>query len=200
MSTQESHNFIVPLLPAYELNLLEEEDREQVESHVRKCSECFENLYHFSPISTGLRRLNEQRIRKREERTPRLRSSWQWLMALIMALLLVMSFWIFWQSSNIQKDVMRGAAQIQLLQPSNESEVKFPVEFRWEEEPEAEYYKIFVFRDAEMTVQGERINIPVYIWNDSSADAGNYEWKVESYFSNGTRIRDSVTNKFRLKK
>ena len=51
-----------------------------------------------------------------------------------------------------------------------------------------------------MTVQGERINIPVYHWNDSSADAGAYEWKVESYYSNGTRIRDSVTNKFKLKK
>jgi hypothetical protein len=86
------------------------------------------------------------------------------------------------------------------LQPTNGTEVSFPVEFRWEEEPEAEYYKIFVFRNAEMTVQGERTNIPVYHWNDASADAGSYEWKVESYFSNGTRIRDSVTNKFELKK
>jgi hypothetical protein len=200
MSTQESHDFILPLLPAYELNLLEEEDRDEVESHVRKCNECFENLYHFSPISAGLRRLNEQKIRKRQERAPRLRSSWQWFMTLIMALLLIMSFWIFRQSSKIQKEVMRGAAQIQLLQPLNGSEVRIPVEFRWEEEPEAEYYKIFIFRNAEMTVQGERINIPVYHWDNSSADVGTYEWKVESYFSNGTRIRDSVTNKFRLKK
>ncbi|HEY7161071.1 MAG TPA: zf-HC2 domain-containing protein [Acidobacteriota bacterium] len=200
MSAQESHDFIMPLLPAYELNLLEEEDREEVESHVRKCNECFENLYHFAPISTGLQRLKEQRIRKREERAPRLRSSWQWLMALFMAMLLVMSFWILRQSTNIQKDVMRGAAQIQLLQPSNNSEVRFPMEFRWEEEPEAEYYKIFIFRNAKMTVQGERVNIPVYHWNDSSVDDGTYEWKVESYFSNGTRIRDSITNKFRLRK
>ncbi len=198
MSAQESHEFIAPLLPAYELNLLEEDDRDQVEVHVRKCNECFENLYHFSPISEGLRQLNEEKIRKREKRSPR--SNWQWLMTLIMALLLIMSFWIFRQSSKIQKDVMRGAAQIQLLEPANESEVTLPVDFRWEEEPEAEYYEIYIFRKAEMTVQGERINIPVYHWNDSSADAGIYEWKVESYFSNGTRIRDSVTNKFKLKK
>ena len=198
MSAQESHEFIMPLLPAYELNLLEEDDRDQVESHVRICNECFENLYHFSPISLGLRRLNEEKIRKRKQRAPR--SSWQWLMTLIMALLLVMSFWIFRQSSKIQNEVMRGAAQIQLLEPSNESEVTMPVIFRWEEEPEAEFYKIYIFRKAEMTVQGERVNIPVYRWNDSLADAGTYEWKVESYFSNGTKIRDSVTNKFKLKK
>lgn len=194
----ESHEFIMPLLPAYELNLLEDDDRDEVETHVRKCNECFENLYHFSPISEGLRRYHGEKIIKRETRPPR--SNWQLLMALVMALLLVISFWIFWQSSKIQKDVMRGAGQIQLLEPADENEVRSPVIFRWEEEPEAEYYKIYIFRNAEMTVQGERINIPVYHWNDSSADAGTYEWKVESYFSNGTRIRDSVTNKFYLKK
>ena len=31
---------------------------------------------------------------------------------------------------------MRGAAQIQLLEPANDSEVGFPVVLRWEEEPE----------------------------------------------------------------
>jgi len=200
MSTPESHEFVMPLLSAYELNLLEDDDRDEVETHVRKCNECFENLYHFSPISAGLRRLHEQKIRNREEQAPRLRSNWQLLMTLIMALLLLISFWIFWQSSKIQKEVMRGAGQIQLLEPANKNEVKIPVIFRWEEEPEAEYYKIYIFRNAQMTVQGERVNIPVYHWSDSSADTGTYEWKVESYFSNGTRIRDSVTNKFNLKK
>ncbi len=198
MSTPESHEFIAPLLPAYELNLLEEDDRDQVESHVCKCNECFENLYHFSPISAGLRRINEEKIKKPATRAPR--ASWQWLMTLIMAFLLAISFWIFKQSSKIQNEVMRGAAQIQLLEPVNESEVRLPVVLRWEEEPEAEYYKIYIFRKAEMTVQGESVNIPVYHWNDSSADVGTYEWKVESFFSNGTRIRDSVTNKFKLKK
>jgi hypothetical protein len=198
MSTPESHEFVMPLLPAYELNLLEEDDRDEVESHVRKCNECFENLYHFSPVSEGLQRFHQEKIRKQEKRT--LSSNWQWLMALIMAFLLAISFWIFWQSTKIQKEVMRGAGQIQLLQPTNGNEVNIPVIFQWEEEPEAEYYKIYIFRNAEMTVQGESINIPVYRWNDSSADAGTYEWKVESYFSNGTRIRDSVTNKFKLKK
>jgi putative zinc finger protein len=194
----ESHEFIMPLLPAYELNLLEDDDRDEVETHVRKCNECFENLYHFSPISEGLRRFHQEKIVKRETRAPG--TNWQLLMSLIMAFLLVISFWIFWQSSKIQKDVMRGAAQIQLLEPANEIEVRIPVIFRWEEEPEAEYYKIYVFRNGDMTVQGERINIPVYHWSDSSAHAGTYQWKVESYFSNGTRIRDSVTNKFYLKK
>jgi hypothetical protein len=198
MSTPENHEFIAPLLPAYELNLLEEDDRDQVESHVCKCNECFENLYHFSPISAGIRRINEEKLKKPTTRTPR--ASWQWLMTLIMAFLLLISFWIFKQSSKIQNEVMRGAAQIQLLEPVNESEVRLPVVLRWEEEPESEYYKIYIFRKAEMTVQGERVNIPVYHWSDSSADAGTYEWKVESYFSNGTRIRDSVTNKFKLKK
>src|SRR5262245_9196633 len=102
MSTPESHEFIKPLLSAYELNLLEEDDREQVENHVRKCNECFENLYHFSPISAGLRRIHEERSKKQTKRDPR--SSWQWLMTLIMAVLLVMSFWIFTQSSKIQKE------------------------------------------------------------------------------------------------
>ena len=199
MSMPESHEFVMPLLPAYELNLLEEDDRDEVESHVRKCNECFENLYHLSPVSEGLRRFHEEKIRKTEKPTPRA-LNWQWLVALIMAFLLVISFWIFWQSTKIQKEVMRGAGQIQLLEPANNKEVKFPVIFRWEEEPEAEYYKIYVFRNAEMTVQGERINIPVYRWNDSSADAGTYQWKVESYFSNGTKIRDSVTNKIQLAK
>jgi hypothetical protein len=198
MSTQESHEFVSPLLPAFELNLLEESDRDQVESHVRRCDECFENLYHFAPISAGLRRINEEKIRKRAQRTPR--SSWHWLMTLIMALLLVISFWIFTQSSKMQKEIMRGAAQIQLLEPANNGELALPVIFRWEEEPEAEYYQIYIFRKAEMKVQGERVNIPVYHWKDFSAEAGTYEWKVESYFSNGTRIRDSVTNKFKLKK
>jgi hypothetical protein len=145
-----------------------------------------------------LHRIKEEKLKERAKRTPR--ANWQWLMTLIMALLLVMSFWIFTQSSKIQKEVMRGAAQIQLLEPANESEVKIPVMFRWEEEPEAEYYKIYIFRKAQMTVQGERVNIPLYHWSNSSADAGTYEWKVESYFSNGTRIRDSVTNKFKLKR
>ncbi len=198
MNTPESHEFIAPLLPAYELNLLEGDDRDEVESHVCKCNECFENLYHFSPISAGLRRINEEKIKKPKTKAPR--ATWHWLMTLVMAFLLVISFWIFRQSSKIQKEVMRGAAQIQLLEPVNESEVTFPVVLRWEEEPESEYYKIYIFRKAEMTVQGERVNIPVYHWNDSSADAGTYEWKVESYYSNGTRIRDSVTNKFKLKK
>jgi hypothetical protein len=193
----ESHEFIMPLLPAYELNLLEEEDRDEVESHVRKCNECFENLYHFSPVSEGLR-FHQDKIRKREKRAPR--ANWQWLMTLMMAFLLVISFWIIRQSSNIQKEVMRGAGQIQLLEPANGSEVKIPVVFRWEEEPEAEYYKIYIFRKAEMTVQGESVNIPVYRWNNTSADAGTYQWKVESYFINGTRIRDSITNEFHLKK
>src|SRR5262245_30660078 len=168
MSAPESHEFIMPLLPAYELNLLEDDDRDEVETHVRKCNECFENLYHFSPISEGLRRFHEQKIRKRETQAPR--ANWPMLMTLIMALLLVISFWIFWQSSKIQKEVMRGAGQIQLLEPANENAVKSPVIFRWEEEPEAEYYKIYIFRNAEMTVQGERINIPVYHWSASSAD------------------------------
>lgn len=198
MSVQENHEFIMPLVPAYELNLLKEDDRDQVESHIRLCNECFETLYHFAPVSASLRRINEAKIKKQSKRSPR--ASWQWLMTLIMALLLVMSFWIFTQSSKIQKEVMRGAAQIQLLEPSNESQVTLPVVFRWEEEPEAEYYKIYIFRKAEMKVQGERINIPVYHWKDSSVDAGSYEWNVESYFSNGTKIRDSVTNKFKLKK
>jgi hypothetical protein len=198
MSAQESHEFIMPLLPAFELNLLEEDDREQVESHVRHCNECFENLYHFAPISAGLRRINTEKIKKHDKRAPR--SSWQWLMTLIMAFLLILSFWIFTQSSKIQREVMRGAAQIQLLEPSNDKEVTLPVVFRWEEEPEAEYYKIYIFHKAEMKVQGERVNIPVYHWKDSLVEAGNYEWKVESYFSDGSRIRDSVTNKFRLKK
>jgi hypothetical protein len=198
MSIPESHEFVMPLLPAYELNLLEDEDRDEVETHVRKCNECFENLYHFSPIGEGLRRFHQEKIIKRETQAPR--SNWQLLITVTMALLLLISFWIFWQSSKIQKDVMRGAGQIQLLEPANENEVKIPVIFRWEDEPEAEYYKIYVFRNAEMTVQGERINIPVYHWSDSSADGGTYEWKVESYFSNGTKIRDSVTNKFYLKK
>ena len=33
MSTPESHEFVMPLLSAYELNLLEDDDRDEVETH-----------------------------------------------------------------------------------------------------------------------------------------------------------------------
>lgn len=190
---------MVPLLPAYEMNLLEDEDRNQVEGHVLQCNECFEALYHFAPVTAALHRMKEAKTTKRS--VGQTRPRWQWLMTAIMALLLVMSFWIFRQSSILQKEIMRGEAQIQLLAPADDSEIMPPVVFRWEEEPEADFYKIYIFRKAAMLVPGERVDTPAYNWKAAgSAGAGTYEWKVESYFSDGTRIRDSVTNKFELKK
>ncbi len=199
MSIKESHELMAPLLPAYEMNLLKDKERDQVEGHVRQCNECFEALYHFAPVIAALQRMKEAKTTKRPG--GRARPRWQWLMTAIMALLLVMSFWIFRQSSILQKEIMRGEAQIQLLAPADDSEITPPVIFRWEEEPEAHFYKIYIFRKKEMLVPGERIDTPAYDWKAaSSAGAGTYEWKVESYFSDGSRIRDSVTNKFDLKK
>jgi hypothetical protein len=111
-----------------------------------------------------------------------------------------MAFWLFRQSAKLQEEIMQGAAQIQLLAPKNSSEVHPPVVFRWEEEPEAEFYKIYVFKNEIIHVAGERTNSPQFTWvPPDSVESGKYQWKVESYFSDGTRIRDSVTFAIKLK-
>jgi hypothetical protein len=199
MNVHETHESIAPLLPAYELNLLLPDERELIESHIRQCDECFESLYQFMPIRSSLLQMKHSETAKLPAITQRPRR--QWLLAVVMAMLLVMSLWLIRQSSKLQQEIMQGAAQIQLQSPADKSEAESPVAFRWEDEPEAEFYKIYVFKNELIFVSGERVDSPEYLWiPPESAKPGKYKWKVESYFSDGTRIRDSVTFEIKLKK
>jgi hypothetical protein len=197
--TSDNHQAMAPLIPSYELGLLEQDERNQFEKHVRQCDECFESLYRFAPVSSGL-----TSIRKLETVKPAVviqRPRWQWLLAVIMGMMLIMGFWLFRQTSKLQDEIMRGAAQIQLLEPKDGTAVQAPVLLRWEEEPEAEFYKVYVFKNETMLVSGERTNIPQYEWTPpENVNSGKYQWKVESFFSNGSQIRDSLTFSMRLQK
>jgi hypothetical protein len=199
MNVYETHESIAPLLPAYELNLLLPDEREHMESHIRICDECFELFYQFMPIRSSLLRMKHSETAQLPVITQRVR--WQWLLAVVMAMLLVMSLWLIRQSSKIQQEIMQGAAQIQLQSPADKSEVESPVVFRWEEEPEAEFYKVYVFKNEVIFIGGERVDSAEYTWIPSdAAKPGKYKWKVASYFSDGSRIRDSVTFEIKLKK
>ena len=199
MTPTETHDLMAPLLPAYELNMLDAEDRKQMENHICHCDECFETFYRFTPVNSGLLQIKKSETIKAPEVVQR--PKWHWLLTAIMAMLLVMAFWLFRQSSKLQEEIMKGAAQIQLISPPNHKEVQSPVVFQWEEEPEAEFYKIYVFKNEIIFVAGERVSSPQFEWiPPSSAKPGKYQWKVESYFSDGTRIRDSVIFAIKLKK
>jgi hypothetical protein len=197
--TSDNHQAMAPLIPSYELGLLDQEERNQFEKHVRQCDECFESLYRFTPVSSSLASIRKLEIVKPGVTIQRPR--WQWLLAVIMGMILIMAFWLIRQSSKLQDEIMRGAAQIQLLEPKDGSSVQAPVLLRWEEEPEAEFYKVYVFKNETMFVPGERANIPQYEWIPSAdRKPGKYQWKVESFFSDGSRIRDSVTFSMKLQK
>ncbi len=197
MTPTETHDLMAPLLSAYELNMLDAEDRKQMANHICHCDECFETFYRFIPVNSGLLQIKKSETVKAPEVVQHRR--WHWLLTAIMAMLLVMAFWLFRQSSKLQEEIMKGAAQIQLISPPNHQEVQSPVVFRWEEEPEAEFYKIYVFKNEIIFVEGEHVSSPQFEWvPPSTAKPGKYQWKVESYFSDGTRIRDSVTFAIKL--
>jgi hypothetical protein len=195
----DNHQAMAPLLPSYELGLLDHAERNQFEIHARQCDECFESLYRFAPINSALTSIRKLETVKPAVRIQRLRG--QWLLALIMGTILIMGFWLLKQSSKLQDEIMSGAAQIQLLEPKDGSTVEVPVLLRWEEEPESEFYKVYIFKNETMLVPGERTNVSHYEWiPPNDVKPGKYQWKVESFFSDGSRIRDSVTFSIRLQR
>ena len=115
MTPTETHDLMAPLLSAYELNMLDAEDRKQMANHICHCDECFETFYRFIPVNSGLLQIKKSETVKAPEVVQHRR--WHWLLTAIMAMLLVMAFWLFRQSSKLQEEIMKGAAQIQLISP-----------------------------------------------------------------------------------
>jgi hypothetical protein len=190
----QTHEQIRSVLAAYESGLLPAVEHREVEQHLLECDLCFESAYHYSPISDAIRNKRTQKqVVPQKSRRPVV----QWLMMAVLAIFLGTGFWIIHKTSALRDELMRGGAQIQLLAPKFGQKISIPAEFLWEEEPEAAFYRIYIFSGPKKIVSGLQVNEPRYLLS-SRIEPGEYSWKVESFYSDGSRIRDSITNHFEI--
>lgn len=191
-----SHEELSPLLAAYELNLLSNEDREKFERHLAECDLCFEDAYSFSPVTEQLARKPAKLAVRKTSR------AMQYIRLAVAASLVICSaagYWIFKQSGTVVDDRTRGAKVLQLISPQENQTTHTPVSFTWRPESAASFYVIHIRPEKAGEVKF-RTEVPAFAWPaaQDTYHPGRYRWSVDACFSDGTVISRSHPQLFVL--